>query len=192
MQVQTTSIPGVLVLEPRSHVDARGFFRERFHVDRYARLAEEHDAPGLGGPFLQENHSRSQRGVLRGLHFQRRRPQGKLVECIRGSVYDVVADVRAGSLTFGRWVGVELDDVSGRQLWVPPGFAHGFCVLSEEADVVYRCTEYYAPEDEGGVVWDDTQLAIDWPVTDPILSDKDRHLPTMAMLAGTLPEMVGG
>jgi dTDP-4-dehydrorhamnose 3,5-epimerase len=106
LQVQKTSIPGVLILEPRSHVDERGFFRERFRLDRYLRTAEEHDAPGLGGPFVQENHSRSQRNVLRGLHFQRRRPQGKLVECIRGVVYDVVADVRACPPTFGRWAGV--------------------------------------------------------------------------------------
>jgi dTDP-4-dehydrorhamnose 3,5-epimerase len=186
-----TSIPGVLILEPRSHVDARGFFRERFRLDRYLRLAEEHDAPGLGGPFVQENHSRSRRNVLRGLHFQRRRPQGKLVECIRGAVHDVVVDIRAGSPTFGRWLGVDLDDETGRQLWVPPGFAHGFCVLSEEADVVYRCTDYYAPDDEGGVIWDDPELAIDWPVTDPLVSDKDRRLPALAALAGALPTTAG-
>src|SRR5687767_970612 len=145
MTIAPTFIAGVLVLESETHADARGFFRERFRDDRYAALAEEWSAPGLGGPFVQENHSRSHRAVLRGLHFQRRRPQGKLVECVRGSVFDVVADVRAGSPTFGRWVGVELDDSAGRQLWVPPGLAHGFCVLSDEADVVYRCTEPYAP-----------------------------------------------
>jgi dTDP-4-dehydrorhamnose 3,5-epimerase len=192
LQVATTSIPGVLVLEPRSYADARGFFRERFHVERYAEIAREHGAIGLGGPFVQENHSRSRRGVLRGLHFQRRRPQGKLVECIRGAIYDVVADVRAGSPTFGRWVGVHLDDESGRQLWVPPGLAHGFCVLSDEADVAYRCTEYYAPDDEGGVIWNDTELGVDWPVTNPILSEKDSRLPTMAMLDGARPDMVAG
>jgi dTDP-4-dehydrorhamnose 3,5-epimerase len=179
MIVTATAIPGVLVLEPVTHPDERGFFRERFHDARYAAAAEEHGAPGLGGPFVQENHSRSRRNVLRGLHFQRSRPQGKLVECIRGLVYDVAVDLRPESPAFGRWVGVELDEEAGRQLWVPPGMAHGFCVLSDVADVVYRCTEYYAPGDEGGIVWDDPDLAIDWPLLDPILSQKDRALPRL-------------
>ena len=191
MNVLSTDLEGVLVIEPATYADARGFFRERFRDDRYAALAAKHDAPGLGGPFVQENHSRSHRGVLRGLHFQLQHPQGKLVECLRGTVYDVVADVRAGSPTFGQWVGVELDDAGGRQLWVPPGLAHGFCVLGESADVVYRCTAYYAPDDEAGIAWDDPDLAIEWPVTDPILSDKDRRLPRLSEVAGaTLPEAV--
>jgi dTDP-4-dehydrorhamnose 3,5-epimerase len=190
MTVSPTGIEGVLVIESPTYSDDRGFFRERLHEARYEVLAVEYNAPGLGGPFIQENHSRSNRNVLRGLHFQRRNPQGKLVECIRGSIYDVVADLRAGSPTFGRWVGVELDDASGRQLWVPPGLAHGFCVLGDVADVVYRCTEYYAPDDESGVVWDDPTLAIEWPVTDPVLSDKDRRLPTLADAA--LPEGIRG
>lgn len=193
MNVITTAIPGVLIVESPTYADHRGFFRERFHEASYEVLAVEHDAPGLGGPFVQANHSRSTRGVLRGLHFQRRNPQGKLVECIRGRIYDVVADVRPDAPTFGRWVGVELDDESGRQLWVPPGFAHGFCVLGDVADVVYRCTEYYAPADEGGVAWDDPDLAVDWPVSDPVLSAKDRGLPRLADIAGAdLPEPLRG
>jgi dTDP-4-dehydrorhamnose 3,5-epimerase len=196
MIVSPTFIAGVLVLESETYADARGFFRERFRDTRYAALAEEWSAPGLGGPFVQENHSRSHRDVLRGLHFQRRRPQGKLVECVRGTVFDVVADIRTGSPTFGRWFGVELDDETGRQLWVPPGLAHGFCVLSEVADVVYRCTEPYAPDDEGGVAWDDPQLGIDWPITVPMLSDKDRRLPYLAgpgeQTPATAPDLVAG
>ena len=141
MTVQTTSLPDVLLIEPRVFEDERGFFMERYHAERYA-------AHGIGAQFVQDNHSRSCRSVLRGLHFQRRHPQGKLVECVRGKVYDVVVDLRATSSAFGQWLGVELQ--AGRQLWVPPGFAHGFCVLSDEADFVYKCTDYYHADDEGG------------------------------------------
>jgi dTDP-4-dehydrorhamnose 3,5-epimerase len=190
MTITPTSISGVLVIESTTHSDARGFFRERFHEQRYAAAAAEFDAPGLAGPFVQENHSRSRRDVLRGMHFQREHPQGKLVECLRGTVYDVVADIRRGSPSFGRWVAVELDDAAGRQLWVPPGLAHGFCVLSEEADVMYRCTDYYVPGDEGGVLWNDPMLAIDWPVAAPVLSEKDRALPTLDSLGRDAPARV--
>lgn len=182
MTIRPTAIPGVVVVEPVTHGDARGFFRERFEQARYAEAARAHGAPGLAGPFVQDNHSRSRRGVLRGLHFQRRHPQGKLVECARGRIYDVAVDLRKDSPTFGRWVGVELDDASGRQLWVPPGLAHGFCVLSDEADVLYRCTAPYRPDDEGGLAWDDPALGIDWPVGAPSLSERDRRWPRLAEL----------
>lgn len=176
MTVHETTLPGVLLLEPRVFSDARGFFLERYHADRYAGV-------GLEAPFVQDNHSRSRLGALRGLHFQRRRPQGKLVEVARGRIWDVVVDLRAGSPTFGHWEGFELDDRAHRQLWVPPGLAHGFCVLSPEADVLYKCTDVYRPDDEGGVVWDDSDLAIRWPdVPGRVLSDKDRALPRLADL----------
>ena len=180
--VRETSLPGVLVVEPAVHGDARGFFVERYHAARYAEA-------GIAGPFVQDNHSRSRGGTVRGLHVQRRHPQGKLVGVARGTIWDVAVDVRPGSPAFGRWVGVELSDATARQLWVPPGFAHGFCVLSETADVLYACTEVYRPDDEGGVAWDDPELAIDWPLGAlrafdgaPILSDRDRALPRLAAL----------
>ncbi|WP_420454942.1 dTDP-4-dehydrorhamnose 3,5-epimerase [Rubrivirga sp.] len=174
MTVRETTIPGLLVIEPRVFEDARGFFLERFHAERYAEI-------GVGG-FVQENYSRSQAGVVRGLHFQRRHPQGKLVEVVRGRIWDVAVDLRPGSATFGQWEGVELDDASHRQLWVPAGFAHGFCVLSDVADVLYSCTDVYRPGDEGGVAWDDSDLGIEWPVDAPVLSAKDLGWPRLAAL----------
>ena len=176
MTVHETALPGVLLIEPTVYGDERGFFLERFHTERYRERA------GITLPFVQDNHSRSRRGTLRGLHFQVRHPQGKLVECVHGSVYDVVVDVRAGSPTFGRWHGVELSDVNHWQLWVPPGFAHGFCVLSEEADFLYKCTDVYRPDDEGGMRWDDPDLGIAWPIDEPLLSAKDRRLPRLCEL----------
>ena len=175
MIVRQTSIPGLLVVEPRAFGDARGFFLERYHAERYAEA-------GIEAAFVQDNHSRSEGGVLRGLHFQRRHPQGKLVEVARGAIWDVAVDLRPGSATFGQWEGLHLSDQDHLQLWVPPGFAHGFCVLSDTADVLYKCTEVYRPDDEGGIVWDDPDLAIDWPITDPVLSDKDRVLPRLNTL----------
>ena len=176
MTVRETTLPGVLVVEPRVFGDERGFFLERYHAERYA-------AAGVGGRFVQDNHSRSRRGTLRGLHFQKQHPQGKLVEAARGRVWDVVLDLRAGSPTFGRWEGHDLSDETHRQLWVPPGLAHGFCVLSETADVLYKCTDVYRPDDEGGVAWDDPGLGIGWPVERPTLSAKDQALPPLAALA---------
>lgn len=174
MNVIETDIPGVLIIEPKLHGDARGFFVESYQAERYA-------AAGVVGPFVQDNHSRSIRGVLRGLHYQLRFPQGKLVRVARGRVYDVAVDIRRGSPTFGRAVGAVLDDESGRQLWVPPGLAHGFCVLSDIADFEYKCTEYYHPDDDHGVAWDDPDLAIDWPeIGEPSLSAKDRALPRLS------------
>lgn len=177
MTVRETALPGVLVVEPRVFGDARGFFLERYHAERYAEA-------GIPAAFVQDNHSRSVRGTLRGLHFQRSHPQGKLVEAVRGRIWDVAVDVRPGSPTFGQWEGVTLTEDSHRQLWVPPGFAHGFCVLSAEADVLYKCTDVYRPDDEGGVRWDDPDLGIEWPLdAAPLLSAKDRALPLLADLA---------
>jgi dTDP-4-dehydrorhamnose 3,5-epimerase len=172
LTIHETPIPGVLLVEPRVFSDDRGFFLERYHAARYR-------AHGVAAGFVQDNHSRSRRGVLRGLHFQRRHPQGKLVACVRGAVYDVVVDLRRGSPTYGRWAGVTLSDADHRQLWVPPGLAHGFCVVSDEADVLYKCTDYYRPDDEGGLAWDDPDLGVVWPVAAPLLSEKDRRLPRL-------------
>jgi len=172
MTVRETSLPGILVIEPRVFGDARGFFLERYHAERYAEA-------GIGAGFAQDNHSRSSQGTLRGLHFQKSHPQGKLVEVARGAIWDVVVDLRRGSPTFGKWEGFELSDETHRQLWVPEGFAHGFCVLSEVADVLYKCTDVYRPDDEGGLAWDDPDLAIPWPEADPLLSDKDRTYPRL-------------
>ena len=183
MTICETRIPGLLLIEPTVHGDERGFFLERYHAERYREA-------GIEADFVQDNHSRSVRGTLRGLHFQRQRPQGKLVEAVRGAIFDVAVDVRPGSKTFGQWEGTELSEDNHRQLWVPPGFAHGFCVLSESADVLYKCTDTYQPSDEGGIVWDDPDVAIDWPVERPILSEKDRRLPHLAALAkGDLPRV---
>ena len=173
MKVSPTRLPGVLVFEPDSHGDDRGFFLETFHVDRY----REHI--GVSHTFVQDNHSRSSRGVLRGLHAQREHPQGKLVRVSRGEVFDVAVDIDPKSPTFGQWVGERLSDSNHRQLWIPPGYAHGFVVLSETADFEYKCTDYYHPADEIGVRWDDPDIGIDWPISDPVLSAKDAALPRL-------------
>jgi len=176
LRVEQLALPGVLLIEPVVHGDERGFFVETFHAKRYL------DEAGHTQQFVQDNHSRSRRGVLRGLHLQRVRPQGKLVRCSRGEVFDVAADIDPESATFGRWVGMALSDSNQRQLWIPPGYAHGYLVLSEVADFQYKCTEYYHPQSEAGAVWNDPDLAIEWPLADPILSPKDRALPTLAEL----------
>lgn len=177
MKVIETALPGVLIIEPRVFSDHRGFFLESFQLERYREA-------GITLPFVQDNHSRSQRGVLRGLHFQRMRPQGKLVSVSQGAVYDVAVDINPQSATCGQFVGVELNDENHRQIWVPPGYAHGFCVISETADFQYKCTDLYLPEDEGGLLWNDQQLAIPWPVDVPTLSQKDQDNPTLAELLG--------
>lgn len=168
MKVTATAIPEVLLLEPRVFRDNRGFFLESWN----ARVFRE--TVGLEEDFVQDNHSRSTRGVMRGLHYQLRRPQGKLVRVVRGAIFDVAVDLRRGSPTFGQWVGAELSEDNQHQLWIPAGFAHGFQALSEFADVLYKTTDYYAPGDERCLAWDDPQLAIDWPIQPPVLSDKDQ------------------
>ena len=176
MKVTPTQLAGVMLIEPDMHGDARGFFVETFHVQRYA------EAAGVALAFVQDNHSRSRRGVLRGLHLQAARPQGKLVRVSRGEVFDVAADIDPKSPTFGCWVGVTLSDTNQHQLWIPPGYAHGFLVLSDVADFEYKCTDYYHPQSEVGVVWNDPDLGIEWPLEKPTLSEKDRALPTLAEL----------
>ena len=179
MNVITTSLPGVLIIEPAVFEDPRGFFKETFNLERYSR----HGIPGNGLSFVQDNHSRSKHGVLRGLHFQIKHPQGKLVSVAQGKVFDVAVDICPSSPTFKKWVGVELSDENHRQLYIPPGYAHGFCVLSESVDFQYKCTDYYYPDDEGGVLWNDESLNIDWPIKKPLISEKDSQLPTLQGLS---------
>ncbi|TVO57610.1 dTDP-4-dehydrorhamnose 3,5-epimerase [Denitromonas halophila] len=169
MQVTATDLPEVMIIEPKVFGDARGFFLESFNAKAFA------EATGVELPFVQDNHSRSAQGVLRGLHYQIKQAQGKLVRVVRGAVFDVAVDVRRSSPNFGRWVGVELSEDNNRQLWVPPGFAHGFLVLSDSADFLYKTTDYYAPEHERSVLWNDPAIGIDWPLTgEPLLSGKDK------------------
>ena len=175
MKVIETKLPGVLIIEPRVFVDSRGFFKETFQAQHYQEAGVEYD-------FVQDNHSRSQRGVLRGLHFQISKPQGKLVSCSQGAVFDVAVDVDPTSKTFGQYVGIELTEDNHRQFWVPPGYAHGFCVLSDYADFQYKCTNYYDPIDEAGVIWNDADVAIAWPINQPLISDKDSKLPSLTEL----------
>jgi len=167
MQVFDTAIPDVKLIEPKVFGDDRGFFLESFQAERYTQQV------GITLPFVQDNHSRSAKNVLRGLHFQRSKPQGKLVRVVRGQVLDVAVDIRQGSSTFGNVVAEILSEENKRQLWIPPGLAHGFVVLSETADFEYKCTDYYDPSDEGSLIWNDPDLNIDWRVSDPILSAKD-------------------
>ncbi len=168
MQVIDTDLPGVKILEPRVFEDERGFFLESFNARAFG------DA-GLPTAFVQDNHSFSRHGVLRGLHYQYPRWQGKLVRAVTGEIFDVAVDIRRDSPHFGRWVGVILSADNRRQLYVPPGFAHGFCVMSDSADVLYKCTALYAAEDDRCIVWNDPDIGVDWPVADPLLSDKDRR-----------------
>jgi dTDP-4-dehydrorhamnose 3,5-epimerase len=177
MNVIQTHLPGVLIIEPKVFGDERGFFVECYQEPRYR------DA-GIELPFVQDNHSRSQYGVLRGLHFQRNRPQGKLVRVTRGAVYDVAVDINPESPTCGEYVGVELTADNHLQLWIPPGYAHGFCVLSDVADFQYKCTDLYYPEEEGGLIWNDPDVNIPWPVETPKLSEKDLRNPSLRTLLG--------
>ena len=168
MKVTPTAIPDVLIIEPKVFGDTRGFFMESFNQKAF------NAAIGRNVEFVQDNHSRSTKGVLRGLHYQTQQPQGKLVRVVRGSVFDVAVDIRKSSMTFGKWVGVELSEENHKQVWVPPGFAHGFLVLSETADFLYKTTGYYAPAFERSIRWDDPGLAITWPLFNaPQLSTKD-------------------
>lgn len=177
MIIRQPPLAGLLHIEPKVFGDARGFFVETY---REQRLME------FGVPaFVQDNHSRSMRGVLRGLHYQLQQPQGKLVMVARGAVFDVAVDIRRGSPTFGQWYGAVLSDENHHQLYIPPGFAHGFCVLSEDADFLYKCTDYYAPQGERAIAWNDPDIGIDWPLAEPRLSDKDSRAPRLRDL---LPE----
>lgn len=175
MKALPTRLPDVVVFEPQVFGDDRGFFLESWNSRTFAEL-------GYDIAFVQDNHSRSASGVLRGLHFQRANPQGKLVRVVSGAVYDVAVDIRSGSDTFGQWVGVELSAVNRRMLWVPPGFAHGFLTLQDGTDFLYKCTRFYDPADEGSIRWDDAAIGIDWPLNgrDPLLSGKDRAAPLLA------------
>ncbi len=186
MKVLNTEIPGVLLFEPPVFRDARGYFSETWNRVRYAEA-------GLDVDFFQDNVSYSVKGVLRGLHLQEPHPQGKLVHALEGEIFDVAVDVRVGSPTFLRWVGASLSSDNRRQIYVPPGFAHGFAVLSDTALVVYKCTEIYRPQSEMSLLWNDPKLAIDWPVTDPIISPKDLAAPTLDDVpVERLPKYVGG
>ena len=173
MRIEETALPGVVIVHPDVYRDERGFLLESYSKERY----DAHEA--LGFTFVQDNHSRSRRGVLRGLHFQEREPQGKLVRVSRGRVFDVAVDIDPASPTFRRHVGVHLDDAEHRQLFIPAGYAHGFCVLSEEADFEYKCTAYYRPDDGRGVLWNDPAIGIDWPLENPIVSAADGSNPTL-------------
>ena len=180
MKVTSTALPEVLILEPRVFGDARGFFTESYNARAFAEATGLRDVE-----FVQDNHSRSGRGVLRGLHYQIQQAQGKLVRVVRGAVFDVAVDMRRHSPRFGRWVGVELSEHNHRQLWLPEGFAHGFLVLSDQADFVYKTTDYYAAPHERAVRWDDPAIGIAWPLAEagipaPTLSDKDRAAPPLA------------
>ncbi|MEQ3695722.1 MAG: dTDP-4-dehydrorhamnose 3,5-epimerase [Pseudomonadales bacterium] len=179
MKVIETKLPGVLIIEPKVFGDHRGFFLESYHEQRYQEM-------GIKERFVQDNHSRSAAGVLRGLHFQKQRPQGKLVRVTQGEVYDVAVDINPTSATFGQYVGVVLSGENHTQLYVPPGYAHGFCVLSETADFLYKCTDYYDPTDEGGIVWNDPTVNIDWPISNPKLSEKDQNSQSLLEYAASL------
>lgn len=169
MQIIRTSIPEVLIIEPKVFGDARGFFYESFNQKVFA------EATGLDLQFVQDNHSRSAKNVLRGLHYQIQHPQSKLVRVVRGAVFDVAVDLRKGSATFGQWVGAELSEENAKQMWIPAGFAHGFLVLSEFADFLYKTTDYYYPQYERSIAWNDSEIGIQWPLSGaPILSEKDR------------------
>jgi dTDP-4-dehydrorhamnose 3,5-epimerase len=178
-----TRLEGVVLLEPEVHGDSRGFLVETFQADSWTEA-------GIGVPFVQHNHSRSTRNTLRGIHFQTSPGQAKLVRCVRGSIFDVAVDLRRDSETFGQWEGFVLDDELHRQLFVPVGFGHGFCVLSELADVSYLLSSLYDPGTESGIAWDDPQVGIEWPLPDgaePLLSERDRSAPKLADVAGSLP-----
>ena len=175
-----TQLDGVVLIEPEVHGDERGFLVETFRDNGWREL-------GVEVEFVQENHSRSGRGILRGLHFQTRPGQAKLVRCLRGLIWDVAVDLRRDSPTHRRWEGYELDDARHRQLFVPAGFGHGFCVVSDQADVAYKLSSYYDPTTEAGIAWDDPDVRVEWPISEPILSERDRTAPRLAEIADTLP-----
>ena len=168
MKVTESGIKGVFIIEPDVYEDDRGFFMETFHIERYRKLL------GINLDFVQDNISRSSKNVLRGMHFQKNYPQGKIVKASRGEILDVVVDLRKDSPTYGTWESFRLSEKNKLQVWIPPGFAHGFLVMSDSADIDYKCTEYYHPEDELCLMWNDPEVAIDWTINDPILTEKDK------------------
>ena len=172
MKVEATSLEGVLIIEPHLFQDSRGFFMETYQQKKYSEM-------GIDRTFVQDNLSHSVRGSLRGLHYQLPRAQAKLILAVEGTIFDVAVDIRRGSPTFGQWIGTYLSDENHRQMFVPEGFAHGFCVLSKTADVFYKCSDFYAPDDEGGILWSDPDLGIQWPHTNPLLSPKDSRYPCL-------------
>ncbi|WP_378950834.1 dTDP-4-dehydrorhamnose 3,5-epimerase [Pelosinus sp. sgz500959] len=183
MKVIESNLPGILIIEPKVFGDARGFFQETWSQDKYAAI-------GIKQRFVQDNLSFSTRGVLRGLHYQQPNSQGKLIAVVQGEVFDVAVDIRVGSPNFGKWTGIILSSENHRQLWVPPGFAHGFCVLSNAAYFTYKCTDVYAPHAEGGMIWSDPDIGIQWPLTDIVLSDKDQVYPKLRDIkVERLPQM---
>ena len=184
MRLIETALPGVVILEPHVHRDNRGFFLEVYRADRLAAL-------GIDVRFVQDNHSRSERGTLRGLHWQWRRPQAKLIRVVTGEIFDVAVDIRRGSPTFGRWVGVTLSAGNFRQMFVPEGFAHGFCVTSDLADVEYKCSDVYDPGGEAGLAWDDPAIGIEWPVIEPVLSERDTRHPGLDPDRPDFPRLAG-
>ncbi len=171
-KVTKTKLDGVLIIEPRVFGDKRGFFMETYNKEEFKKL-------GIDVDFVQDNHSKSKKNVLRGLHFQKKFPQGKLVRVIVGKVFDVVVDLRKGSPTFGQWTGIELTAENKKMFWVPKGFAHGFVTLEDDTEFVYKCDDLYHPEDEGGLLWNDPEVGIKWPTDNPLLSDKDQKFPTL-------------
>jgi len=175
-----TALKGVILVEPDVFEDPRGFFLETYHARKYAD-------GGIPGPFVQDNWSRSVRGTIRGLHYQFPNAQGKLIAVVEGEAFDVAVDIRRGSPTFGQWVGIELSAKNKRQLYIPPGFAHGFCVTSESAGVTYKVTNFYSAKDERGIIWNDPTLRIPWPVSDPIISKKDQSYKALAEMSDQLP-----
>lgn len=186
MRIKKTGLEGLLLIEPRRFGDERGFFLESFHQARYGEA-------GITDQFVQDNHSRSAQGVLRGLHFTVKKPQAQIVTVMRGSIFDVAVDLRSDSRTFGRWFGAELTEDGPRQLYMAAGFAHGFCVLSEMADLHYKVSQYYDPVDEGGLLWNDPDVGISWPVAAPLVSSRDAAYPTLRKLGrDDLPHMRGG
>jgi len=184
MKITPSKIPDVLIIEPDVFGDARGFFMETWHAQKYA------DA-GLDVHFVQDNQSRSKQGILRGLHYQLQQPQGKLVRVSAGTIFDVAVDIRKGSPTFGQWVGLELSGENFKQLYIPPGFAHGFCVLSEYADFLYKCTDFYAPEYEHSIRWNDPDIGIEWPDSDFQVSEKDAQNAFLKDMDNLLPVYKG-
>ena len=180
MKFVKMKLKGVLMVEPAVFEDPRGYFLETYHAGKYAE-------GGITGPFVQDNFSRSVRGTLRGLHYQLQHAQGKLVMALEGRIFDVAVDIRKGSPTFGQWIGAELSGENKHQLYIPPGFAHGFCVLSETAGVLYKCTDVYSPQDERGIIWNDPTLGIQWPVDDPLLSRKDGAYKRLMDMMNELP-----